>query len=491
MKLTPTLTKAITETKYLSVDNHARYRLIMRLFYINHERINYWLNANDVYDEVKEYISDYSIDECRQDLENLVEWGNLINDLDTDNIFKLQEFKNKKFRYQMSDYSVEIERLTVMLENMNVEGSSLDIGLIGTIRVQIEQLHDMPNAEDTELYSWWRALSENFKRLNREYQDYMKCFSFLKREDSSTARQFIVMKDDIIRYLRSFVKGIQKNGAAIAQELEDCAGIKDTVLERIIDYENSVPRWNGTVARDDIADDVYSKYNNLYRWFTESGDTGMEHIMSITNSVIRSLTGYAAVLAENVNSMASRKEEYRLFAKMFMDCENIEAAHCLSSLLFGLTNTCHIATDTERSTESISSGIYDEPPTELVIKPRVTTYREKQKQSAIKDKSEDKKKLLEEYIKEAERSRKSIEALIQDGKIIMEQLPQIDAQTRTILLSWISGAKSRENKDSLFRTEYGWEFKLTEPENGRKCILKCDDGELVMPAFILDFGLVS
>lgn len=98
MKLTPALTKAITETKYLSVDNHARYRLIMRFFYINHEQINYWLNANDVYDELHKYIVDYSIDDCRQDLENLVEWGNLINDLDTDNIFKLQEFKNKKFR---------------------------------------------------------------------------------------------------------------------------------------------------------------------------------------------------------------------------------------------------------------------------------------------------------------------------------------------------------------------------------------------------------
>lgn len=250
MKLTPSLTKAITETKYLSVDNHARYRLIMRLFYINHEQINYWLNVNDVYDEVQKYISDYSIDECRQDLENLVEWGNLINDLDTDNIFRLQEFKNKKFRYQMSDYSVEIERLTVMLENMNVEGSSLDIGLIGTIRVQIEQLRDMPNSDDTALYSWWRSLSESFKRLNREYQDYMKCFSFLKREDNSTAQRFIVMKDDIIRYLRSFVKGIQKNGTAIARELEDCADIKDTVLERIIDYESSVPRLNGTITRE-------------------------------------------------------------------------------------------------------------------------------------------------------------------------------------------------------------------------------------------------
>ena len=41
MKINSSVTKAITETKYLSVDNHARYRLIMRLFYINYNRIHF------------------------------------------------------------------------------------------------------------------------------------------------------------------------------------------------------------------------------------------------------------------------------------------------------------------------------------------------------------------------------------------------------------------------------------------------------------------
>lgn len=374
MKITPSLTKSVTETKYLSVDNHARYRIIMHLFYINHEQINYWLNVNYVYDEVKQYFDGYSIEDCRHDLENLVEWGNLINDIDTDNILKLQEFKNKKFRYQMSDYSVQIERLTVMLEDMNIEGSSLDIGLIGNIRTQIEQLEIVKDYEITELYSWWRSLSENFKRLNREYQDYMKCFSFLKNEDTSNVKQFIVMKDDIIRYLKSFVKGVQKNGAIIAQELEKCNYIKNIILERIIDYETSVPRLNANITRNDIADEIYSKYNNLYRWFTESDSVGMEHIMSVTNSAIRSITGYASILAESINPSAGRREEYKTFAKMFMNCESIENAHKLSSLLFGLTSTCHIAAASERITDSISNGIYNEPPTTLVIKPHVTTY---------------------------------------------------------------------------------------------------------------------
>lgn len=492
MKLTPALTKAITETKYLSVDNHARYRLIMRLFYINHERINYWLNVNDVYSEVSEHISGYTIDDCRQDLQNLVEWGNLINDLDTDNIFKIQDFKNKKFRYQMSDYSVEIERLTVMLENMNVEGSSLDVGLIGTIRAKAEQMREMAKSDSAEeLYTWWRSLSESFKRLNREYQDYMKSFSYLNREDNSSARQFIAVKDDIIKYLRTFVKGIQRDGTAIGRILEECEDVREQVLERVIDYENSIPRVSGSISRESISEDIYSKYNNMYKWFTGGGESGIEHILSVTNSVIRSLTGYASVLAENINSMASRRDEYRLYAEMFMGCESMDDAHRLSALLFGISNTCHIAADAERQTDSINSGIYDEPPEKLTIKPRVTTYREKQKQSAIKDRTMEKRILMDEYIREAEKGKKLIESLITDGKIVIAELPEISAAARGVLLSWISGAMSRTDADSLYKTEYGWEFTLRVPEPGNRAALKCEDGELIMPAFVLEFGELS
>ena len=42
----------------------------------------------------------------------------------------IEEFKNKKFRYQMSEYSVEIERLVIRLENLFVEGASLEPTLL-------------------------------------------------------------------------------------------------------------------------------------------------------------------------------------------------------------------------------------------------------------------------------------------------------------------------------------------------------------------------
>lgn len=182
MKLSQSVTKAINETKYLSVDNHARYRLIMRFFYINYMRINYWLNVSQVYDGVREHIPGYTTEDCKLDLESLTEWGNLLNDHDTERIFTIKDFKNKRFRYQLSEYSVEIERLTVKLENMNVDGASLDIGLLGEIRAQIEGMRSAARAQI------WMGLPGFEEPL-----DYvMLCLVLLFLENKGKGEQFIL-----------------------------------------------------------------------------------------------------------------------------------------------------------------------------------------------------------------------------------------------------------------------------------------------------------
>jgi len=73
------LLKPLTEVKYLNADNVSRYRCIMRIFYENNEKLNYWLYQEDVYEEMKKdsYWSEYTIEQCQQDLASLVEWKNL------------------------------------------------------------------------------------------------------------------------------------------------------------------------------------------------------------------------------------------------------------------------------------------------------------------------------------------------------------------------------------------------------------------------------
>mgnify|MGYP000335069471 CR=1 FL=1 len=73
----------------------------------------------------------------------LVEWKNLNTIQDTRKVASIEEFKNKKYRYQMSEYSVEIERLVMRLENLFVEGASLEPTLLERIRRNVDRFEEM------------------------------------------------------------------------------------------------------------------------------------------------------------------------------------------------------------------------------------------------------------------------------------------------------------------------------------------------------------
>ena len=108
MRVTEKLTRPLTEAKYLNADNADRYRSIMRIFYENYEKLRYWMYQEDVYEEMTAdpYFADYRMEQCQQDLAMLTEWKNLNTLQDTRRVSSIEEFKNKKFRYQMSEYSV-------------------------------------------------------------------------------------------------------------------------------------------------------------------------------------------------------------------------------------------------------------------------------------------------------------------------------------------------------------------------------------------------
>ena len=221
MQITDKLMKPLTEVKYLNADNVSRYRCIMRIFFDNYEKLRYWLYQEDVFEELKKdpHFEDYRMEQCQQDLAMLTEWKNLNTIQDTRKVASIEEFKNKKFRYQMSEYSVEIERLVVRLENLFVEGASLEPTLLERIRRHVERFPAMAEKDTGEVYTWWMDLNNDFVRLNQNYQDYIRDLNSVKAEKMMQTKEFLVFKDHLIDYLRNFIKGLQRNVGAIDEEL--------------------------------------------------------------------------------------------------------------------------------------------------------------------------------------------------------------------------------------------------------------------------------
>ena len=153
----------------------------------------------------------------------------------------------------MSEYSVEIERLVVRLENLFIEGASLEPTLLERIRLNVERFPEMEFAEPDVVYGWWNDLNNDFIRLNQNYQDYMRDLNSVKAEEMMRTQQFLVFKDKLIEYLRNFIKGLQKNVGVIEETLRllDPA-LLERVLDRVNDYEMSIPRMDVEISREMI-----------------------------------------------------------------------------------------------------------------------------------------------------------------------------------------------------------------------------------------------
>lgn len=491
MEIRENLFKQITETKYLTTDNTWRYRTIIRYFFLQYEKMKYWLYKEELFEELKKspYFIEYTMDQCKQDLDVLVEWNNLIPVQDTAKVSTVEEFKNKQFRYQLSEYSVEIERMTIRLENLKVESASLEPSLLERLRIELNRFKSMVDEDMNIVGNWWNSINEDFKRLNQNYQDYIRDLYSIKAEEMMRTKEFLVFKDIFIDYLRDFVKGLQQNSYAIEAIIREIT-IEDEekIINKILEYNISIPRIDIEISEEDIRENIKGRWINLKNWFTGDGERESEvsKLFDITNEIIRKITRFAFQIVETRNSAANRKEEYKKICEMFLCLDDIEEAHKLSSLVFGIFNTRHIKADIIRKTESINMGIYEEEPYEITIKPRIRTYREKSEKSPIPDNKERKEEALKRIIEERENEVNIMENYIIDGEIDFAKLPKIESHIRTTLLRWLT--KAIGSLDNTSKTEDGRIFKVIFPKNDEICILNCEDGELQMPAYKIIFN---
>lgn len=266
----------INETSYLSVPNAQVYRKIMRCFYREYEKMNFQLYKEDVFKVLKEdeLFEDYSMDQLVLDLNALVKWKNLTPIQDPGRVYTIADYKNKQYQYTMSEYAVEIERLTVRLENLFLESGNLSTNFFVRLEKSLEETENIRNASLKEVNEWWRLLQEDFKRLNQNYQDYLRDFYSGKSEQLMKSVEFIVHKDKFIKYLNEFVQELQRHSRRIEQILrKNLPLMENEILEKVIESELDIPHALLEIhgnAEPSIRENVQGKWNSLKNWFIDS-----------------------------------------------------------------------------------------------------------------------------------------------------------------------------------------------------------------------------
>lgn len=482
MEVYEKLTEQITETKYLSTENSYRYRPIMRCFYHHYEQLEYWLYKEDVYNELKgnEVFFNYTLEECERDLEMLTDWMSLSKMQDTKNATTIEEFKNKKFRYQLTEYATEIERLTITLEEMEIKTSSLEPKLFDRLRIALASLENIESLTEEDANELWTNLNDDFTKLNQNYQDFLKKFNEPKSEELLQSQLFLQFKSEIVKYLREFVKGYQKNVYHIKNSISkiDQNSI-EIFLNKLNTYYKKTPIIGANFDFEHLKEVNQGKITNIFKWFTgtPSSPSEGEKLMNTTDNIIVKITKYANSLVELHGNMTNRREEYKHLCKLFDKIDNIDTANKYASVIFGIENVRHFTGTSNLNTDTIINT-YDIPPIEIVLSSRTKSRKERIAITPIIDKTEEKRKQLELYRKEQEQNKQILSNLIKNGKITLDGNLQLSKIERRYIQKLLS---SKTKKETIFGLTY------TINKLGGICTIRSEDGIFTTNSLEIEF----
>ena len=119
--------------------------------------MNFQLYKEDIFDLLKKdnEFENYTMEQLVLDLNALVKWKNLTPIQDPGRVYTIADYKNKQYQYTMSEYAVEIERLTVRLENIFVESGNLSTNFFLRLEKSLNEAPKMKTATLKEVNEWW------------------------------------------------------------------------------------------------------------------------------------------------------------------------------------------------------------------------------------------------------------------------------------------------------------------------------------------------
>lgn len=480
--------KKIIEASYLTADSAAHYRTILRYFYHQHERMRDFIAP----EELLEYMcsipsfSDYHEEQLHQQLAQLVKWNNLIARQDMTNAKTIEEYKKKRFRYQCTPYTVEIERMLVQLEKLgdtfqgSLERSQFD-RLSQALKTLQKELENDLNKLAEEYMRIWEDIFRFFQTIRTSTADYIAYINSEQTDQRMQTEAFLVYKNQFTTYLRDFIVSLQKTSLQIQHLLTELPPEHlQKYFQKLIEHRGAIPRLEdvSTSVSDWLIE--YEEYwFSLRQWFlgSTSQQSELEILQWQTNEMIRRMTRYVQRIGERQQHFRSRKKDYLQLSKWFTECLDSEEAHKLSAVVFGSLTIQHLQL-AEATTENLHVDTWDEAPAELTIKPRTVRYREKTKPGSFNSNESKKKEQREQYLKEREQEKNLIETYINQGKITLSSLSTVEPFIRKVLLGWIG--KSMANKHRVVKTDYGLHVKVFLDQE-RQILLKAEDGNILMP----------
>ncbi len=491
--MSSTLLKPIVETSYLNAQNVGRYRCIMRYFYEQHQRLRYWLKPREVFDGVTALDlleEDYTLDQCQKDLNQLVEWNSLVPRHDGGRSATVEEYLRKKFRYQMTPYAVEIERLVAGLEKIRGYGGSLEPSLFEDIANNLDGLEKSAGQfPPGEAASRWERIYGDFIKLTENASDYIASLQSTKVEELMLTEAFLAYKDSVTRYLQDFIQGLQRHAyktEAVLVAMD--RGVVDTFLANVQRDLAARPQLDEPVTPEEQLDRLRQEWQSMVRWFAgyENEPSDVYFLEQTTKDTIARIVRSALRIQEKHRLGVSRRRELDYLGKWFFTLEDIDASHRLAAHVFGLYRCRHFQGVDDKDTDNPDISMWQAGPNIRELRSRSRKRLRDTGTGSIKDRRERQQQAREDFLLARREEATLLQEYLARQSVQIADLDRVSARERYYLLYWIG--RCMANKSRRILTPEGIGISLAMPAGRERARLECDDGELDMPNYLLQFS---
>lgn len=479
----------IEETKYLSEGKAEIYRPICQLLFKKtaQEFQGSMYTVDEILLDLKlrpEFegrfmeLTEKELDEA---LKSLARWGNVLGHQDTSMPKRIEEWKNRRSLYSITDITVELERMIMGLQNnlLAIRGIEFERHIPDRMLEEFDKLKNWEKSQSIDLRIVWKELMDRFKSLQTESSNfYTQISRFSTNEELLRTTSFLAYKEKFVQILQNFVFVIMEKQEKIRQCLYD---ISDDMLQLIIDQiiaREAETDLTGDFSAEESRSARLLEWQGLKGWFIDSNGkkTGVRFLIDHAKNTIVRIVKIAEQITDRYNNFKSRKNDCLQLARLFACAGTIEECHRLSAYVFGVQETFHLYT-IPKSTEDYYDTAWEYSPQEITIDKSRPGRRERKIKLALDEKPLKEYELLREHQERQAIIQRYFEELSADGKIVFEELPILHPIIRNTLLDLIGQASASSKK--IARTDNGAKFRLKE-RSKRWIQVRFKDGTLRM-----------
>jgi uncharacterized protein (TIGR02677 family) len=447
----PALRQEVREASFLTAENVARYRLIIRYFCDEmEENQRDWLSPEEIVAFLQAaYDPGYSMVEAEYDLGRLAAWNNLIAEQDRARARTVEEFKRRRLIYHVTERTVALDRLTRAFDTGRASSAVLDSSMLERLWARLDAIRytfearmpEQPRDEfiRQEIWGPWSDAFTLFETLRTSANDFHHALRAASTADMNSTDDFLIYKDVLLRNLDGFIVQLAEHASRIRQICDrfEESGISSRMVTLLTRYQiENVADPTGLLDRDEVRAKFDRQCRALADWFQPG--RGADVLRRTTAHAIRSVARRTQRMVDRNRVGASRARDLERLATAFAACRTPDDAHALAALTLGCALSRHLRGSFDWHELTTGRPVWFQPAHEVALR---KIYRGRRRSlggaAPVRDSREAIACMLEAQLRREAEAARTWSNLFENGALRIDRVVVDDTTVRDTLLTII------------------------------------------------------